>query len=63
MKAFEVWRKRKETKTIGFLTFDAAHKAGEEAGWRAAMEKTKLWAETCQDEGTISFIDDELEGN
>lgn len=38
MKAFREWQKNREVKTIGYLTNAGAYKAGEEAGWRAALE-------------------------
>ena len=64
MKEFGKRQKRRELKTIGYLSNLSAYEAGEENGWRAALE----WVKTLPSSGTykfdepMCFINKELEG-
>ena len=45
MKEFKKWQEKRALKTIGYLTNLGTYKAGEENGWRAALElvDSMLW--------------------
>ena len=38
MEQFRKWQEKREVKTIGYLNNSSAYKAGEEAGWQAALK-------------------------
>ena len=65
MKEFEKRQRERELKTISYLTNLGAYEAGEEKGWRAALE----WVKTLPSSGTykfeepMRFINDELGDN
>ena len=67
-KAFEEWKKTREEKTTGFLTTQAAYAAGEECGWKGAINKLSdmlnPWAIDKENVEIIyNFIQSELEEN
>ncbi len=47
MEQFKKWQKNRPVKTIGYLNNSSAYKAGEENGWREALEWFKSEIDRC----------------
>lgn len=60
MKQFEKWQTKRQIKTIGYLNNSSAYNAGEENGWRAALEFLYVEMTGCDSTQVKDLINEEL---
>ena len=63
MKEFKKWQRSRAVKTVGYINNSDAYDAGEEAGWKAALEWVKKEAISLDERGDANrnVINRELE--